>query len=439
MNWWIFEDCLRDNKGHWLEYLLTFRRGLEEVGDQATIFVSRECTREIAKALNAEPLMPRSIWWRMRQPAPRIRRICRLPWHALATLIIIRRLFRLTKHDGPKSKAPAAGLQGLSKDKFSKVPDVVFVPTMLSPHLLGWWLLLKTGSIPASAKVLLFFPGAPVHLTNQGYGEIDTNPHGKLFRWIVRQLLAEVLNGLVVLGAETTAMSKALTQATGVPFTYLPQPVRDESFPNNHLKAGDPANPGKPLVFGCYGAARCEKGSDVLQAAIRKVLEKEPLLPAKFIFQWVEDFNDDQGRRVTKDPWLLNQPKVEIINHYFGEGEYCQRLAETDVMMLPYRGRYKLGVSRVLIEAMTAGIPVIVTRETTLWDQAREFGAAIGCVDGSVEDLARCLRTACHHSSDLRLKAKGKARLAQVHFSIINFRKLLLAKIAQERTVGGGS
>ena len=36
-----------------------------------------------------------------------------------------------------------------------------------------------------------------------------------------------------------------------------------------------PATSAKPIVFGCYGAARREKGSDIFQEAIKRILKNE--------------------------------------------------------------------------------------------------------------------------------------------------------------------
>ena len=65
MRRWIFEDALRDRKGHWSEYLQTFRRGLEAEGDEVRIFADRECEAALAATLGAEPVLPKSIWARM--------------------------------------------------------------------------------------------------------------------------------------------------------------------------------------------------------------------------------------------------------------------------------------------------------------------------------------------------------------------------------------
>jgi glycosyltransferase involved in cell wall biosynthesis len=165
-----------------------------------------------------------------------------------------------------------------------------------------------------------------------------------------------------------------------------------------------------------------------LQVAIRQVLEKNPDIPARFAFQWVEDFTDDAGRTCCLDPWLERNPKVEVIRRYFGEQEYAGFLARTDVMLLPYRLPYQLRVSRVLIEAMLLGLPVVATRGTTLADQAGEFGAAVLCDDGSADSLASAIIEASAEHSALQLLAEKKAQAAGRHFSIAGFRQIIAAR-----------
>jgi len=128
---------------------------------------------------------------------------------------------------------------------------------------------------------------------------------------------------------------------------------------------------------------------------------------------------------VRLDPWLKNHPKVEVIERYFKAGEYERRLAETDVMVLPYRAPYRLRVSRVLIEAITSGIPVIASPETTLWEQIVKYGAGVEYVEGSPDDLAQGIRKACRNIEKLNRLAQTRAEEARTHFSILTFRKKL--------------
>jgi glycosyltransferase involved in cell wall biosynthesis len=313
--------------------------------------------------------------------------------------------------------------------------------------------------------------------------------------WLFENLRGEVESGKVVLGVETHAMRRALEGLIRMPVVYLPHPVefhtetrrrggvesseflttedtestegqaglrlssqagaafsypssskvdvspvsesltRSASIPASTLATSNslPATAAKPLIFGCYGAARWEKGTDVLQAAIRLVLQEKPEIPANFVFQWLEDFKDEHGLCVSLDPWMREHPKVEVVERYFNEGEIHLRLAETDVMVLPYRKPYRLRVSRVVIEAMLNGMPVIATEDTTLLEQANEHGCGLACQEGSAESLARAILQAAANSDLMQRVAKEKAPEVQSNFSVDRFRQILMNQATERQ------
>ena len=394
-------------------------------------------------------------------------------------------------------------------------PDIIFVPTVLVHHLLGWWLLLKTGSVPSNSRVLLFFPNLPIRLDEVGKPHWNGGPTTKLMSWLFASLRKEVESGRLVLGVETHAMQRALERLIGVRVIYLPHPVEvpakarsregkdltTEDTESTEVQAGQcldkpscavfsnplpselarecentslirtsigpayspatsyslPATAAQPLVFGCYGAARWEKGSDIFQDAIKLILSNEvkrekwrvasggnntssfisepftsyPLLvtadarPLHFSIQWIEDFADAEGNLVQLDPWLKNHPQVNVIDRYFEEGGYERQLEKTDVMVLPYRSPYRLRVSRVVIEAMICGMPVIATRGTTLFEQAEEYGVAIECEEGSAESLAEAILKVVEGFEMMRVRARDRATSAGESFSVKYFEDLL--------------
>ena len=405
------EDALRDRKGHWFEFLSTFRRGLVAAGDKVKIFASRECDPVVAAALQAEAILPISIWARMSDHKSVWRRMLRVPGHAWATWRALRKLLRRS------GRAIA--------------PDFIFVPTVLVHHLLGWWLIIKAGLLPKESRILLFFPNLPIKLDENDIPRWSASPTAILMRQIFQSFSRNVKSRRIILGVETYAMQRALQTLIQMPVTYFPHPV--EGLPDQDKKLAEARAAhrdkvsvlAKPIVFGCYGAARWEKGTDILQAAIRRVLKEDPEIPAKFVFQWLDDFHDFKGNQVRLDPWLKNHQKVEVIERYFKAGEYERRLAETDVMVLPYRAPYRLRVSRVLIEAITSGIPVIASPETTLWEQIVKYGAGVEYVEGSPDDLAQGIRKACRNIEKLNRLAQTRAEEARTHFSILTFRKKL--------------
>ena len=481
LRWWIVEDALRDRKGHWLEYLQTFQRGLMAEGDEVRFFASEECSPDVAALFDAETVLPPSIWTRMSDGASKWRRLFRIPAHGLATYRAISKLLA----DCPAPHAPLRPVGSPSQRRCSSptriswlasnlsslrfgwrhepegtlpagraMPDLIFVPTVLVHHLVGWIPLIKGKLHKLPCRVLLFFPNAPVDLREDGTAYLPPDPSAKLFRICIRSLAKEVASGKVILGAETRPMAKALSEATGVPFTYLPHPVElstehspdtgdsvgrlgdpSPQTPVSVDRQGDlstasppvPATSSNPILFGCYGAARYEKGSDVLQAAIRLILERDSEIPARFSFQWLGDFHDEQGKVVTLDRWLQAHPKVHIVEGYFAEGEYIEQVKRTDVIALPYRAAYRLRVSRVVIEAMALGKPVIVTAGTTLHDQAQSQGVLEACKDGCPESLALAIRTMLRrYESAARMAAERAGRVCS-EFSVRAFREKLTA------------
>ena len=239
---------------------------------------------------------------------------------------------------------------------------------------------------------------------------------------LLQALGPEITSGKVVLGAETHEMKTAAANAFGVPFTYFPHPV-SSPFSSTSTASAPP-----PLIMACYGQARHEKGSDLLIRAIETYLKRHPESSTRFVFQWIEDFCDTDGRIIQLSESLKKNPRVEIVNRFFEVGEYAKRLAWTQVLLLPYHcSSYGLRVSRVAIEAMGNGIPVVATRGTTLAEQARQFGSAVLCEEDDEESLVAAIETAEQHYESLAVRARQMQVPARRHFSVEHFRNILLS------------
>lgn len=397
--WWIVEDALRDRRGHWFEYISTFVRDLRVLGDEVTVLTDAGAEPFIREQLGAQPVLPSSIWHRMSDGSGPLRRCARVPGHAWAT-----------------RRALLAWLRR------NPAPDWIFVPTVLVHHLWGWTWLIQGALRGTATRVLLFFPNTPVRLDRAtGQPAWQPAPTSKLLAHLLRKLAPEVVAGRVILGAETLPMRDALAQLAGVPFTYLPHPVAPLPSTLNQ-------QPTAPLLAS-YGPARHEKGSDVLQTALRQILAAPAPPEARFAVQWLEPFRDERGNSVSRDAALERHPRVEFIPRLFGDGEYAARLGQTSALLLPYRiASYALRVSRVVIEALVNGLPVVATRGTTLARQAAEFGALTPCEDGDAESLAKAILSLLSDLPRLRATARQRMEAAQAHFSVRHFRALLLPR-----------
>jgi hypothetical protein len=416
-SWWIIEDALCNRKGHWFEYLRTFQNGLAAEGDQVRFFASRECEPEVVDVFGAEPVLPKSIWARMSDGASKLRRLLRIPAHAITTYRAVSKLL-----------ASCSALQAPSSTFHAgrATPDFIFVPTVLVHHLAGWLPLIRWKLRNVPTRVLLFFPNTPIKASANGGAHLAGEPTAKLFRWYIRKLAPEVASGKVVLGAETRAMAKALSDVTGVPFVYLPHPVDIAALPTS-VSGGAISGATGSILCGAYGAARADKQSGLLQKAIRQLLEEWPQVPARFALQWVEDFRDEHGDWVSFDPWLRKHPKVQVIDELLAGEEYLAQLSKTDVLLLPYGSDYRLRVSRVAIEALVQGKPIVVASGTTLEDQQREFGAGVAFDNKSVNSLVQTLQEAVADFAQLDQRARHQAAAAREHFSVATFRNNLLS------------
>ncbi len=400
LRWLIAEDSLEDRNGHWFEYLMGFHRELPRLGDQVTWLVSRRATQEVISSFEALPVLPESAFRKVSDAAPSWRRYLRIPLHGWKTYRSLNVFLR----------------------RQEKI-DMIFIPTVIVHHLLGWFFLVKTILKGRKTKVLFFFPNLPIRLNDSG-SALDGSPTAHLTKKLLKGMAAEINSGQVILGVETLAMKRSAEEVFGVPFSYFPHPVAPFSSPS--LASTSPAS--ACLNLACYGAARFEKGSELLVSAIQEYLRRFPESSVKFIIQWIDDFSLPDGMPATVPDILRNHPSVQIIGRIFDEGEYEQWLATTDVLLLPYRSSsYTLRVSRVVIEALVNGIPVVVTGGTTMAQQMQEFGSGVTCENEDIESLVTAITEVVSRHESLARSAGERRQKASDHFSVLHFRKSLRA------------
>jgi glycosyltransferase involved in cell wall biosynthesis len=292
-------------------------------------------------------------------------------------------------------------------------PDIVFVPTVLTPHLLAWALLIKMRKAPG--KILLFFPNLAIALDQNCAPFWISSPSTKIMRLLFHWLSPEINAGKVVIGVETQPMRRALSSLISLPVKYFPHPVPSgeaSSVPRPHC-----------IRAACYGIARHEKGSDLLQEAVSLLLQAPSIRPLCISYQWLGDFADDRGRLISVPAHFESDARIHVLRKNFDSREYEEQLAATDLMILPYRARsYGLRVSRLAIEAMTLGIPMVVTEGTTMEEQSRMFGAAVTFPDGDCPKLAAAIRQAVQDWESLQELALSRRLPARDHFSVAFFR-----------------
>jgi glycosyltransferase involved in cell wall biosynthesis len=393
----IVEEGLRGLEiGHWYEHIKTIAGACRERGAEVTIAAHRKASPRVIEDLQALPLIPVSAWEPGRAPGNALRRYVRVLRHNFVLYRTIARLLNTQPHPF----------------------DCVFAPTMLINHLLAWRWLVRRFAGKKFERCVLCFLNPPGRRAGPG-GSLVFPRSTRLMRRVLGQLRPEVEAGRVRLAGETRRVAENFQAFCGIEFEVAPQPVALQKLEHQ-------PHPGKPLLA-CYGFARFEKGSDLLQAALLRLLDDRGALPARFLIQWRGDFPDETGRTVRPEPRLRECPDVEFVERAFDTEEYTRRLSQTDGIVLPYRrDSYYDRDSRVAIDAAVLGIPTVYTGDTWLEQCATHCGAGVGFKDQDVAGLAAAVEKLVANLPHFQRMAEEKTSVARDYFSPQRFAEWLM-------------
>lgn len=388
----IVEESLRDLKAHWFEYIKTITTAAEADNWQVDVASHRDVANEIKKRLTTFPIFHHAYYLDSKKKKLPGWRYYGFVLHSLRCLKV---LFPFLKQ----------------QTRY----DEIFVPTVLVHHLIAWWAIANFHS-HAPKHLTLFF------VTNPGIWHREQQqsvlPKSSFLQgWLLKLFAPLVQQGKVTLAVETKGAKQEFEQLTGLPFRLLPHPVPEFNIESATTES---------LNFACYGFARYEKGSDLLKKAISQILNQQPNFEAQFRLQWVEPFTLPDGSICQPDNQFCQFSQVSIINRPLMSDDYHQLLQDTKCMILPYRNSsYHARVSRVAIEAVCLGIPIIYTKGGWLEEIVTEFGAGIGIEDKNIVDLTKAIVLMSANCNEYLEQAMKKKQTAQKYFSGQNFFNLL--------------
>lgn len=181
--------------------------------------------------------------------------------------------------------------------------------------------------------------------------------------------------------------------------------------------------PAETTVFGSYGFARHEQGTDLLQSAIRILHERDPSFDASFRIVWpCGNFNAPDGSVISPDLRLQESGKVNFFQNILKKNEILELLESTDWIVLPYRmSDYRRRSSLLAVDAICRGIPAIYTSGTFLEELFTRFGAGIPVSDSNAYELAIAIERAKRESPMFKAEAKSRADSARRFFSVKEF------------------
>lgn len=412
----IVEESLRDLKAHWFEYIKTIAQSATMQGYQVEVACHHQADKEILRQLDSLPVFRHARYLDNHVQRLPGERYYGFILHSLRVLSV---LWPLLNKQSDRTASEEGGY------------DHIFVPTVLVHHLLAWWIIMKCHPHRPQHLTLFFVANPGTWDGVQQTSRLSNSPLVRIQGALLRLFRPMMQQGRVTLGVETKGAKNEFEALTQLPFQRFPHPVPSLAFASRAQASFESAS---PLLFACYGFARYEKGADLLKAAIERV-DVQSHRPVEFCIQWVDSFSLPDGRLCNADA-LDNYRFVRLIKQPLLSDDYQRVLSQTHCMVLPYRNSsYYARLSRIAVECVCLGIPMIYTKGGWLEDVVDEFGAGVGIRDESVDELIAAIATVTENYESLRKDALKKRTKAQQYFSGETFCRLIFEVNSQEAHV----
>lgn len=146
---------------------------------------------------------------------------------------------------------------------------------------------------------------------------------------------------------------------------------------------------GGPPVVSCIGFANRAKGYRLLPQALRHVLDRHR--DVRFMIHGIVKGSDAEADQSVLERLPELGGRVEVRREVLTSGEYLARLAETDLLLLPYDPDvYRRRGSGVFADAHHVGIPVVAPKDCAFAQPAFDggWGVAMREYDGKSLGIA---------------------------------------------------
>ncbi|MGE0223833.1 MAG: glycosyltransferase [Acetobacteraceae bacterium] len=363
---YIVDPNLKNVVGHYFEYDRAVAEGAREQGFRPVILAHRNVDPAIAAKVGAHPTFRDDIWASAGKPGTGLRRtIARVGDNLRFLCDLLRAL-------------PAHGLP----------PDTtIFAHTFIDRQMLGLALLPALLFRKPSIRFVLLLRYQP-----------------DFYESAVARLSFRLLEAFsrvwdIRLTTDSARLGEQLECLTSLPVTVLPIP----HVPPDVSQAADPPDP-RITRFVSLGNARDEKGMFEILDAIRILHRQGALDGLHFVLQC-----NDAAPDVAAAIEAFRQeaiPNCDLLFDKLDSADYYRILHQSDFVLLPYwRSIYTARTSGVFMEALSAGRPVIATRDTWMSDQLADHGAGLLCADRRPEALARVILSAAGDRDRLKRAA----------------------------------
>lgn len=278
--------------------------------------------------------------------------------------------------------------------------DIVFVPTLSAIELMGLAAMLQ--GKPAAASWHLLFRRDIFRGRESDYGGQGWRVGG--LRNSLQVSMAKLRGHDIRFYTDTDELTRQYNMLGAVNFITAPIPHTHTPVP--------PGAPKKTLRLIYVGDARGEKGYHWIPRLVNDLWD-DYVATGRISFHLQSNFNIPQGEPeavIAKEQLLQLAARkpgaIELIDRPMTSEQYKAFLLSGDINLLMYEAtNYYARSSGILVESLSAGVPVLVPEGSWL---ARQFRTAVHEHWKSLPASIRCLQ---HYAlTDLRWQMQGSVR-----------------------------
>jgi len=244
-------------------------------------------------------------------------------------------------------------------------------------------------------------------------------------RLAFRVLEWAVKDGFVRVITDSRRLALDYAAHTWVPMEVVPIP----HAPGPRSRGESASTLGRRRIrFASLGNARAEKGILEIIRAIEIVNVSSDGSDVEFVLQ-VNDPSEDCREPIQRLQFPPRPGNVMLITNSMDGAAYSALLDSVDVVLVPYwREIYQSRTSGILLEAITAGKPVIVTADTWMSDELERWGAGIAIPDHDPRALADGIERMARDYGAFAERAASAARSSRQFHSSASFLRHLFGQ-----------
>lgn len=268
-----------------------------------------------------------------------------------------------------------AGRQLAEAMRRSGTPDLIILPCCDQVSAMALARQLKRSWSRQRPRLLLWLLYGPHHLRT------PDDPAATGFYGESRAAFAELAAnaGGIQAYCETPAMADFYRSLVPFEVGVMPGPGLPARARGARTASGPP-------VVSCIGFANRAKGYRLLPQAMRHVLDRHG--NARFMIHGIVKGSDAEADQPLFDRLAELGERVEIRQEVLTSDEYLARLAETDLLLLPYDPDvYRRRGSGVFADAHHVGIPVVAPKDCAFARPAFDDGWGVAMMEYDAKSL----------------------------------------------------